>query len=178
MSTIPSKSQEESFHNRFFPLKWAVKGEREDFHCQIDRFMANLYHYFNKDVCLSIRPSVFPWFRHKNFFSPNQQMLLIDVVTYASVMTKMCSASSRDPPGALGGPKRARGGHAKSWSNEKMLITKVVTYASVMKKCPKDHPRPIHPPRALPSNPVTLGVRVWSQRHFCHHWSICDNFYY
>ena len=43
------------------------------------------------------------------FFSPDQQMLLIDVVTYASVMTKMCSASSRDPPGALGGPKRARG---------------------------------------------------------------------
>ena len=58
---------------------------------------------------LSVHPSVCPWFRHKNFFSPNQQMLLIDVVTYASVMTKMCSASSRDPPGALGGPKRARG---------------------------------------------------------------------
>ena len=61
-------------------------------------------------VCLSIRP----WFRHKIFFSPNQQMLLIDVVTYASVMTKMCSASSLDPPppGALGGGggKGARAG--------------------------------------------------------------------
>ena len=73
----------------------------------------SVHHYFDKHVCLSICPcfrlSVFPCFRHKIFFSPNQQMLLIDVVTYASVMTKMCSASSRDPLGALGGPKRARG---------------------------------------------------------------------
>ena len=61
-------------------------------------------------------------------------MLLIDVVTYASVMTKMCSASSRDPPGALGGPKRARGGHTKSRSNEKMLLINFVAYASVMTK--------------------------------------------
>ena len=70
----------------------------------------------------------------QNFFSPNQQMLLIDVVTYASVMTKMCSASSRDPPGALGGPKRAQGGHTKSRSNEKMLLINFVAYASVMTK--------------------------------------------
>ena len=46
---------------------------------------------------------------HSKMFSPNQQMLLIDVVTNASVMTKMCSASSPDPTGALRGPKRARG---------------------------------------------------------------------
>ena len=71
---------------------------------------------------------------HSKMFSPNQQMLLIDVVTYASVMTKMCSASSRDPPGALGGPKRAQGGHTKSRSNEKMLLINFVAYASVMTK--------------------------------------------
>ena len=71
---------------------------------------------------------------HSKIFLPNQQMLLIDVVTYASVMTKMCSASSRDPPGALGGPKRAQGGHTKSRSNEKMLLINFVAYASVMTK--------------------------------------------
>ena len=42
---------------------------------------------------------------HSKMFSPNQQMLLIDVVTYASVMTKMCLASSRDPRGLSVGPK-------------------------------------------------------------------------
>ena len=50
---------------------------------------------------------------HSKMFSPNQQMLLIDVVTYASVMTKMCSASSPDPPGGTqGGAKgHGRGAH-------------------------------------------------------------------
>ena len=67
-------------------------------------------------------------------FSPNQQMLLIDVVTYASVMTKLCLASSSDPLGALGGPKRPGGGHIKSRSNEKMLLINFVAYASVMMK--------------------------------------------
>ena len=51
---------------------------------------------------------------HSKMFSPNQQMLQIDVVTYASVMTKMCSASSPDPLGALGGPKGPGGSHQKS----------------------------------------------------------------
>ena len=50
----------------------------------------------------SINFRVFSNFEHSEYFSPNQQMLQIDVVTYASVMTKMCSASSRDPLGALG----------------------------------------------------------------------------
>ena len=26
--------------------------------------------------------------------------------------------------------------------------------------------------------PQDLRVQTWSQRHFCHHWSICDNFYF
>ena len=80
-------------------------------------------------------------------------MLLIDVVTYASVMTKMCSASSRDPPGALGGPKRARGGHTKSRSNEKMLLINFVAYVSVMTKmhlgCPPSRPGYAAPPEEL-----------------------------
>ena len=51
---------------------------------------------------------------HSKMFSPNQQMLLIDVVTYASVMTKMCSASSCEPPGLSGGPKGPGVSHQKS----------------------------------------------------------------
>ena len=39
----------------------------------------------------------------------DQKLVLTKAVIYASVMTKMCSASSRDPLGALRGPKRARG---------------------------------------------------------------------
>ncbi len=47
---------------------------------------------------------------HTKIFSPSQQMLLIDDVTYASVMTKMCSASSPDSPGGTQrGPKGPRG---------------------------------------------------------------------
>ncbi len=52
---------------------------------------------------------------HTEIFSPNQQILQIDVVTYATVMSKMCSASSPDPPGALRGAKKGPGGsHQKS----------------------------------------------------------------
>ena len=71
---------------------------------------------------------------HTKFFSPNQQMLLIDIVTHASVMTKMCSASSPAPRGALGGAQKGSGGHTMFSPNQQMLLIDVVTYASVMTK--------------------------------------------
>ena len=86
---------------------------------------------------------------HYKMFSPNQQMLLIKVVTYASVMTKMHSGSSLDLPG----PSGTRGcprGHSKSWSNEKMLLKKLSgKYASMMKKNHLLHPHGLTPWRSL-----------------------------
>ena len=64
----------------------------------------------------------------------DQKLLLIDVVTYASLMTKICQVSSPDPPGALRGAQKGPGGQTKSQSNEKMLLINFVANASVMTK--------------------------------------------
>ena len=69
----------------------------------------NLHHYFDNHVCLSS-------FRLSQKNSPNQKMLLIKVVTYASVMTKMHLGST--PPPSAGGTQRSLGDHPKSWSNK------------------------------------------------------------
>ena len=95
-----------------------------------------LHHYFNKHVCLSIRPSVCPSVRSLKFFFAKS----------TNVTNRCCHICFSDdknvfgiitwPPGGSrgGGPKRARGGHTKSRSNEKMLLINIVPYASVMTK--------------------------------------------
>ena len=52
------------------------------------KIILHLHHYFNKHVCLSIYPCLSLSLRHKKT-SSNQKMLLIKVVTYASVMKKI-----------------------------------------------------------------------------------------
>ena len=85
-------------------------------------------------------------------------MLLTDVVTYASVMTKMSLASPSISWGCLGGPQGSpRGapqGQTKTWSNQIMLLIVVVTYASVMTKMCSASSR--DPPGAL-GGPKGLG---------------------
>ena len=73
--------------------------------------------YFEKHICLSLCASMY------------QQMLLIKVVTYASLMTKL-----QGHPLKLGALRWPQGCHTKSWSNEKISLTKVVRFASVMEK--------------------------------------------
>ena len=83
---------------------------------------------------------------HTKFYSPNQQMLQIDVVTYALVMTKMCSASSPNPwpLEALAGPK-GPGAVTPKVNQMKKCYINFIAYASVITKMHLGCPPPPAP---------------------------------
>ena len=57
--------------------------------------------------------------RHKKLTSPNQQMLLMNVVTYASVMKNITLGSPPQPQGPRGAPLRRPRDQNKKWPNKK-----------------------------------------------------------